>query len=92
MNTASEYVKFGGCMGFTSIFLLVLIRDRDIVAAVFDGSVACIIMAFAFKLLHDYTISLHNQVVREKKAFAQQQLKQSNDTDRKSLSNGGIES
>ena len=45
MKAASEYIKFGGFLGFTSVFLLVLVRDRDVVAAVFDASVACIVMA-----------------------------------------------
>ncbi len=92
MNAASEYVKFGGFLGFTSVFLLVLLKDRDVVAAVFDASVACLIMAFAFKLLHGYTVSLHNQMVRAKQAVALQQSDESDSSDIKSLSDSEVES
>jgi len=90
MNTASEYVKFGGFLGFSSIFLMVLFKDRDVVAAVFDASIACVIMAYAFKLLHSHTINLHNQVVREKRAvMAAQAIDDDDVSDRKAISDGG---
>lgn len=60
-------------MGFTTVFLWVLLRDRDVVSAVFDGSVACVVMAFAFKLLHGYTRTLHREVVRAKQAALSEQ-------------------
>jgi len=89
MNTASEYIKVGGFLGFSSVFLLVLVRDRDIVAAVFDGSIACVVMAYAFRLLYSYTVSLRNQVVRERQAVM---LQESNASAIKSLSDSKFES
>lgn len=77
-------------MGFSSIFLLVLFKDRDVVAAVFDASIACVIMAYAFKLLHGHTINLHNQTVREKRAVMASQVVDDEDvSDPKALSDGG---
>lgn len=78
MKTACEYVKFGGCLGFTTVFLWVLLRDRDVVSAVFDASIACVVMAFAFKLLHRYTRMLHMEVVRSRQdALAEQDEEES---------------
>ena len=89
MNTAGEYVKFGGFLGFSTVFLLVLFKDRDVVAAVFDASIACVIMAYVFKLLHSHTINLHNQIVREKRAMmAAQTIDDDDVSDRKALSDG----
>lgn len=65
MSSASQYVKFGGCLGFSAVFLLVLLKNRDIVSALMDASIACVIMAFVFKQLHSYTSSLGKEV-REK--------------------------
>jgi len=90
MKAASEYIKFGGFLGFTSVFLLVLVRDRDVVAAVFDASVACIVMAYAFKMLHSYTISLQNQVLRSKQTAMMQAVEGSDASDIKSLSDGTL--
>ena len=93
MNTAGEYVKFGGFLGFSSVFLLVLFRDRDVVAAVFDASVACLVVAYAFKLLHSHTVNLHNQMVREKRAvLASRAIDESEASDLKALSDRGLES
>lgn len=93
MNTAGEYVKFGGFLGFSSVFLMVLLKDRDVVAAVFDASIACVILAYAFKLLHSHTINLHNQVMREKRAImAAQEIDDDDISTRKALSDGSAES
>jgi hypothetical protein len=64
MNNAREYIKIGGFLGFSSVFLLVFLRDRDVVGAVFDASVACLVMAYAFKILHAYIHNLHRSVIR----------------------------
>lgn len=58
MSSASEFVKIGGCLGFSTVFLLVLLKNRDIVSALMDASIACVIMALVFKQLHNYTSSL----------------------------------
>lgn len=89
MSAASEYVKFGGLLGFTSVFLLVLLKDRDIVAAVFDASVACIVMAYVFKLLHGYIVSLHREVMREKQPIELPEADESGTAEVKSLSDSG---
>jgi hypothetical protein len=67
MSSASQYVKFGGCLGFSAVFLLVLLKNRDIVGALMDASIACVIMAFVFKQLHGYTSSLGKKVKEAKK-------------------------
>ena len=62
MSSASDYVKFGGCLGFSAVFLLVLLKNRDIVGALLDASIACVIMALVFRQLHGLTISLEKEV------------------------------
>lgn len=75
MSSASEFVKIGGCLGFSTVFLLVLLKNRDIVSALMDASIACVVMALVFKQLHSYTSSL------EKKAKESKVTELSNHTD-----------
>jgi uncharacterized membrane protein YjfL (UPF0719 family) len=67
MHAASEFVKFGGFVGFSSVFLLVLLRDRDIVAAVSDASIACVVMALAFRQFANYTHKLDLELKKSRK-------------------------
>jgi uncharacterized membrane protein YjfL (UPF0719 family) len=66
MQAESNFIKFGGFIGFTSVFLLVLLKDRDIVNAVSDASVACVVMAIVFQQFHSYARSLENQISEAK--------------------------
>ena len=92
MNSASQYVKFGGCLGFSSVFLLVLLKNRDIVSAVLDASIACVIMAFVFKQLYLYTISLGKRAKEAEDAVAPNLKNEKRDSDYESLPDSKAES
>ena len=92
MSSASQYVKFGGCLGFSSVFLLVLLKNRDIVSAVLDASIACVIMAFVFKQLYLYTISLGRRAKEAKTATASNTKNDRKGSDYESLTDSRSES
>jgi len=62
MNTSQQLIKIGGFLGFTIVFVFILWKDRDISLALRDASIACLILAFTFKLLSNYMQSLVAQV------------------------------
>jgi uncharacterized membrane protein YjfL (UPF0719 family) len=73
MNPAGEFVKLGGFLGFSTVFLFVLLNEQDIVSAVFDASVACVIMGLVFKVLYSYAVGLHREIMREKRHSQQEE-------------------
>lgn len=62
MSSQSDFVKLGGLFGFAVVFLAVLLKSKDVASAVMDASIACVVMAFAFKKWFDYSIHLKNEV------------------------------
>jgi hypothetical protein len=73
MNPAGEFVKFGGFLGFSTVFLFVLLNEQDIVSAVLDASVACVVMGLVFKMLHSYAVGLYREKSRERRESEQQE-------------------
>ena len=79
-------------MGFSVVFLLVLLKNRDIVGAVLDASIACVIMAFVFKQLYLYTISLEKRARENKAANKTRPTRNKQDSEYESLTDNQAES
>lgn len=66
MSKTSNWVKTGGLFAFSLIFVFVLLKDRDIVTALTDASIACVIVALALKILDRYISSLQAESYRRR--------------------------
>ena len=79
-------------MGFSVVFLLVLLKNRDIVGAVLDASIACVIMAFVFRQLYLYTISLEKRAKENRAVDTPRPTKNQGDSRYESLTDNQAES
>ncbi|MDD4350077.1 MAG: hypothetical protein PHF70_13290 [Opitutales bacterium] len=66
MSSTSNWVKTGGLFTFSLIFIFVLLKDRDIVTALTDASIACVIVALALKILDKYISNLQSEAIRRR--------------------------
>ena len=91
MSSACEFIKFGGCLGFSSVFLIVLLNGRDIISAVLEASVACVVVAMVFKLVHNYALSLKKRSARAEN-HEQYEEETDSEIEQKTLMEGQTES